>query len=236
MKNEKMVHQEIGLKEKWIEYFLMNRSKIYSYFGGFILAVSVMIAYSTTHYDAKAQSDVQKMFDEWSKKPSDEQLFNQLSKSLAKTAEIRKFMEPEIVQILIGSGQSEKINLQDLSCIQLLQKILPNYAKFANNTLLIEKKSYQKALEESVFLKELIEREQDGKKTALYASNLLRIAFLQKELKNGAGEIAAWEDVKAILNIDHGLASEFMKDSFNLMSSKQFDLTQYIQARELCQN
>lgn len=235
MKEEQVSVAPAELGEKIISYFFMNRAKVYSYLLGAILVVSAMIAYSNTKFNHKALVDAQVAYEAWVKNPTDEKLYSQLIKSLKKDPEFRKTIEPEIVQTLIGCGQIEKIKIDDLFSMQLLKEILPNYARFATTSVLIEQKGYQKALEESVSLKEALEKEVNGKKSALYASNLLRIAFLQKELKNEAGEIAAWEDVKIILASDQGMASEFMKDSFGQLSSKQFDLNHYIQARELTQ-
>ncbi len=70
--------------------------------------------------------------------------------------------------------------------------IAPAYAEFADISFLISRKNYQEAMERSVSLKEAIEE----RSSVLYGKNLVRIAFLQQQLENKAGETSAWNELE----------------------------------------
>jgi len=107
--------------------------------------------------------------------------------------------ESEVVQTLLMSGQIDQAERLARGCIERLRKISPFHAAYAETTLSIEKKEFQKALEASVGLKERMDQSPEVNKlkgknlkggSTLYASNLLRIALLQRQVGNSPGELS----------------------------------------------
>jgi hypothetical protein len=102
---------------------------------------------------------------------------------------------------------------------------------------LIEQGSFQDALEKAVALKETMQQnlnlqeEQIGHPPAggvfLYVHNLLRIACLQKELKNKPGEKAAWDELERFLATKESLSQVV----FSNFRDKGLDLSHYILER-----
>jgi hypothetical protein len=73
------------------------------------------------------------------------------------------------------------------------------YLDYASTTLLIANGKYDEALKAAQSLKSNTEY------PTLYAFNLLRIAFLNRELKNTQAEKAAWAEVKQLAEGTHAV-------------------------------
>jgi phage gp36-like protein len=128
----------------------------------------------------------------WKSKPDDPKLFDACSKALEKSPTMRRALQCEVAQYLLSQGQADEAKKMAQSTIDELRAVAPFYAEFSEISLQIMQKQYQEALERSVALKEKMDGSQ-----ALDCQNLLRIAFLQKKLRNAPGEMAAWRDYLA---------------------------------------
>lgn len=104
-----------------------------------------------------------------------------------------------------------------------LRRVAPLHAESAAVSAIVEKKAYQEALEKSVSLKERL-----PEKTILYGQNLLRIASLQKELNNSAGEFAAWVDFERFVDQNASLSDELLKS----LGDQKANFFSYIEYRK----
>lgn len=164
---------------------------------GALLALLVLIGWQA--FSLMPPSDVKdrridEMFAAWKKHPEDEALFSDL-RSAAKKISGPHSIQPQIAQILLALGRSDEAEELSRVSVGRLRMIAPAYAEFAEVSLLISRKKYQEALERSVSLKEAL----DEKESVLYGKNLVRIAFLQEQLENRAGETAAWRELEELL-------------------------------------
>jgi len=201
-----------------------------------IAGVAILIGYFQSGPDASTYARAEIAFAEWEASPQDEGLYQEMRKAVQKAPALERKYEAALAQKLLNTERiGEALQMANRS-IQRAQSDIPFHASYAEATLLVEQKSYQKALENAVALKEQMGRSFDLKQLAdplvggsfLYAHNLLRIACLQQELKNRPGEKAAWEELEAFLQGGESL-SALVLDAF---SDKQLRLTQYIADRK----
>jgi hypothetical protein len=128
---------------------------------------------------------------------------------------------------MIQNGQGSQVFTIAEKVMNIIEQDAPLHAEFAENTLLIEQKGYQQALEKAVHLKQKM---LDGQltQTVLFGENLIRIAHLQQELKNGPGEKAAWDDVQSFFNEKNPAAQSLLQE----FHTKRINLSEYILARQ----
>jgi hypothetical protein len=230
---------EFGLIERILQFYLFHKRKVHSYLAT-LLGLSVLfIGYLTSGPSAEDAVQAKKNFENWKKAPLDQNLKAEMSKSLKKIAGLERAKESEIAQILLSAGQIEPVETLARQCIERLREESPFHAAYAETTLNIEKKEFQKALEASVALKAQMERDLGathlrGRNLAggctLYASNLLRIALLQKQVGNAPGELSAWEEVRGLLDMqEDSVAAQLLKMNFG---GNGFSLTDFISQRE----
>lgn len=155
----------------------------------------------------------EKAFLDWKQKPEDEKLF-QAFKSSSQFKEMERNLAGQIAQLLLLAGKAEEAFLTAQTSLRQLHSIVPEYAEFSEISLLIAQKHYQDALERSVSLKEKLPEQ-----STLFEQNLVRIAFLQQQLNNSAGELAAWIDCEKLKN-------------FSILSSKSVPFQSYIDQRK----
>lgn len=229
---------EIELKDKVLHFYFLNKNKVHGYATALLIAFMLAIIYITAGPGAKESIQAKQAFEEWKKSPSDQKLSKEMKQALKKFPGFDKSVQSQIAQVLLTDGQVQNAIPIAEACIERLKEDSPLHAAFAEASLFIETKEYQKALEASVALKERIEGTMETgqlkKKgveigAALYAWNLLRIAFLQKELHNQPGELSAWEDVKALMQVEGASAGKFLEINFG---QKNFSLKDFISQRE----
>lgn len=237
MKTEEIEVMSMGWKDRIFKFYVFNQRKIHSYIAVFLGVSVLMIAYLTSSPKAEQAIEAQFLFDEWKKNPMDKELQAKMEKSLRAFSGLERAKEAKIVQTLLSAGEHEAIYPAAMRCIERLRKESPFHASFAEATLLIEQKQFQKALELSVSLKEQMDKakEKPWKEKRLiggstvFAANLLRIAILQKQLGNEPGELSAWEELRSLLEAqDHASAAQ-LKANF---AKSQFTLLDYISQRE----
>jgi hypothetical protein len=219
--------QEIGRKELFLKYCFFNQRKILGW-TALVLVVSILtIVFATIGSGPEMSQKARATFEQWKKTPRDELLTKEMQRALEKAPGLRRALEAEIVQVLLSDGSAQGDDSMAAQCIERLQEDSPLHAQFAQASLLIEQKEFQKALEISVTLKERLESmvEQSG----LYGWNLLRLAFLHKQLQNPSGELAAWEEVKTFMQKGELMAGKFFEMG---IGRADFSLSDFIAYRE----
>lgn len=181
---------------------------------------------------AKAEAAMAK----WRKIPNG-QTYEEMRSFLKKTPALEKKYRPLIAQKLLEGGRiSEGVTLA-YQALQEARREAPLYAAYAETSLWVEQKSYQKALQQAVALREEMRRLPDWEVRAneglksgriLYVHNLIRIAFLQKELQNQPGEKAAWEELEAFLKPREELSAV----AYEPFRDKEICLAHYIAERK----
>jgi tetratricopeptide (TPR) repeat protein len=231
---------EFGFKERVLQFYFLNRKKVYLYTGATIFSVAALIVFcSLTPNDMEYHRAIE-TFEKWKLNPHDLNLEKEMKHAVEKVPGRWRSMEAKIAQVYLGAGMVEKAEPIARACLLRLSEESPDHAAFAKASLLIEKEQYQKALEASVALKEEMEKALDSQlwkgsrlegKSVLYACNLLRIAVLQKQLRNSPGELAAWEEVKGLIEVggESSAAAQFLQANFG---RKQFSLSDFISQRE----
>ena len=192
-------------KEKVTLYFLEHKraflAGIFCMAGFLSLGIHFLSAPGPESYKA-AEEAVQL----WKEK-DDDRTYNDMRKALKKVPTLEKKYMGAIAQKLFQRNRlTDALSLAHQSMKALDEA--PFHAAYAQFSLLIEQKEYQKALEQSVTLKEEMLKECDLDKEVgghscdgglLFAHNLLRVACLQQELHNLPGEKSAWEELENFL-------------------------------------
>ena len=129
-------------------------------------------------------------FSAWKAKTDDENLYRNLEKSLEKTPSMRLKLRTAMAQLLLSANRCDEAEKMAQGPMKELRSVAPFHSEFAEVSFLIGRQHYQEALERSVSLKEKI----GDSSSVLAGRNLLRIALLQQQLNNPAGEKAAWKD------------------------------------------
>jgi len=241
MKKEEVVTIELGLKERVLQFYFLHRAKVHTYIACALGASVLLISYLTSGPGAEEAVKAKKTFETWKKAPTDEALKKEMSQALKGITGLERAKEAEIAQILISAGQLDAVEGAARQAIERLRKESPFHALYAEASLEIEKKEFQKALESSVALKAQMEKEGLSSKgkhleggCALHACNLLRIALLQKQVGNTPGELAAWEEVKGLLSMqEDSIAAQLLEANFKRSGGKSdFSLSDFISQRE----
>ncbi len=211
---------------------LAERRKEWAIGAGCVVAgVALLIGYFQSGPNALSYARAQSAFSDWAAAPEDEKLYVAMRDAIRTVPALERKYEPTIAQKLLSANRIDEALEMAGRSMSRVKGEAPYHMTYGETSLLIEQGNFQKALEKAVALKEqmgnsFLQEERGG--SLLYAHNLLRIACLQRELNNGPGEKAAWEEVEKLLETKTPLS---YKISANF-SEKQVDLTQYIAARK----
>lgn len=227
LKKEPEVVTCAGWKERAVRYYLENNQKVVGYCVGAFLVCIFAIFYASQEKDLKTDIQAKEAFDVWKKTPQDELLTQEMQRTLQKAPNLRRALEAEIAQIFLSDGQALNAGLMAEECLERLDAESPLHAEFARISLFIEQKEYQKALEASVTLKERLDLSE--RQPSLCGWNLLRIAFLHKQLQNNSGERASWEEVKAFMLREGNSEGKFLERG---IGRPDFSLADFIAHRE----
>lgn len=216
----------------WIQTLLLKKREILIGTVSVLAGISILILYFQSGPKAAAYAQAQEAFNQWHAAPGDQDLYEKMKDAVRKVPALQKKYEAVIAQKLLDVERTEEaLKLAGKSLARVKGEV-PYHTAFAASSLLIEQGSYQEALEKAVRLKELMSGSFQSDSLAggalLYAHNLLRIAFLQQELKNRPGEKAAWEELEAFLQ-PKSAVSDLVLGSF---SDKKIDLNSYIAERK----
>ncbi len=207
--------------------------KLSLYAAVFVGMVAIFTAYFANRSSDTQTHAAQQAFDRWKQSPTDPDLEKKMHNALARAPQLKQALRAEIAQTLLSAGLTEASEVAAQDSLRLLEKESPFHASFAHTTFLIEKKQYQAALEQATSLKEKLVPTKH--RSILYAYNLLRIALLQKQLANGSGELAAWKEIKSLLESQEPKsdAAQLLEANFQKRSGKKsFSLSDFIAQRE----
>lgn len=217
----------------------------------FLMLASVLLFYSyrssannSNQAEAdyfNAQNDFQIFSGQTERSYTDEErseALENLQTILARRPELKTKYQALIAQTLLIQGKAlESQKLMDHVYKRTAANQLPLYTDFTKNSLLIGQGEFTRALDEAMTLDEKIAAEASSKYANLRIYNLLRIALLQQQLGNAAGELQAWKNFKAYAldsqtassNLDEHTASLMMQ---NLFSEGNATIGSYIETRE----
>jgi hypothetical protein len=123
----------------------------------------------------------------------------QLNAILERRPDLQGKYDAPIAQILVEQGEGESaFPFAERTFQRVEREKLFNHLSYAKATLAISLGKYQEALQQALALNESLEKirldEQNQLSSeVLYLYNLLRIAFLNRELNDKAAELAAWK-------------------------------------------
>jgi hypothetical protein len=192
---------DIKINEKFIKKYL----KRFLY----VVIILTLTIFSLEKYFSKDKiSEIEKNYFSW-QKSYDKKLLSKID------SDIKKF--PYLFSKHNSNILQRRLYENDTDSYKKIEKIVKNknknsLLKFSKISLLIERKEFEKALLESEELK----RDIVNKKSSLFAINLFRIAFLEKELKNRKKELEALSFLeKYLLKIKNKpFLENFKKGSF----------------------
>ena len=203
------------------------RPQLLRYGALFLVLVILCIFYAASGSPAESTAKAQEALQKWQKTPANASLEETLHAALRKAPQVERILKADVAQTLLAAGRTTESEALASEYVTRLNEEAPLHAAFAKTSFLIEKKEYQKALEQAVSLKERLET---GSALSLY--NLVRIACLQKQLGNGPGELAAWEELRGLLETEQG-AAFLLKANFRRQAGqKSFGLNEFISLRE----
>ena len=145
---------------------------------------------------------VEELFTAWKLHPEDAGRYRQLRLALKRSS-----LRADVAQLLLAldqaAGSASELALPMLKEFSAVSSL---HAEYSNISLLIGDKHYQEALEKTVSLKEKLTPD-----SLLFACSLVRVAFLQQQLENRAGELAAWKDLEHFCKDNPSLADQALK-------------------------
>lgn len=202
----------------------------------FVLGLFVLVVYYQTEPTPESYALAEEAVSKW-QTSGDEIAYQEMRQALKKTPALEQKYAAFIAQKLFAQDRlSEALQFAHKS-LKPIEVEAPFYASYGETSILIEKGSYQAALERSVVLRETMRNAVDFSRVIgdhpvggalLFAHNLLRIACLQKELHNKPGEKAAWEELEVFLK-DKQILESLVFQSFR---EKGLDLSSYIIERK----
>jgi hypothetical protein len=209
----------------FIQNFLDKKKEALIGLAAVIGGAAVLIGYFQSGPNASSYAQASAAFAKWEAAPQDEALYSGMREAVRQAPALGKRYEGVIAQNLLNTERLDEALELANRAINRVESEAPLHSQYARTSLLIEQGNYQEALERSVGLKEQLLQEDAG--SLLYAHNLLRIAFLQQELKNRPGEKAAWEELENFLGAS--AHADLVMANF---SDKNIDLTKYISERK----
>ncbi len=208
-------------KEKYL-FFIVQNKRFFNAGIACFLGLVLTVVYFQTAPGPEAYVAAEESVARW-KETGDDVSYVEMRKALKKVPVLEKKYTSMIAQKLFQRNQLADALVLAQKSIRQIEEDAPFHAAYGASSLLIEQGSFQDALEKSVQLKENM-LSQEGQSLAvgdlLYAHNLLRIACLQKELKNKPGEKAAWDELERFLgtkeNLSHLVFANFREQGLDL--------------------
>ncbi len=170
-----------------------------------ILAAVYLLTNRNTKLSEKQYQEASQAFTLFAKPSTEEaeqaKALKDLSALMAKHEDLEATYGGAVAQILINRGNAtDAISLAQETLRRTAKDNLPFYHQYAETTLLIVKGKYQDALAQAQQLQQLIEEEiktipnwrSRSFGAELFPLNLFRIAMLQKQTGDKAGERATW--------------------------------------------
>lgn len=143
--------------------------------------------------------------------PAVKEAYVRLQALMSKHPELHAAYDGALGQTFLNRNEAEAaLPYVNATLARTASDALPLYAKFAGTTLLIAEKQYAKALQEAIALQQAMNDEAAQIPNTLdrsfgdelFALNLLRIAVLQQQLGDHAGESKTWQEWKQYAGLD----------------------------------
>jgi hypothetical protein len=192
-----------------------------------LTAITIPMIRSQMRPDPLVFAKAEALFNRWESSSNDQVLLSDLQKTIQNIPQLREKYDTAIAHKMIQNGQGSELFKVAQKAMSIIEQDAPLHADFAETTLLIEQSGYQQALERAVRLKQKMLNDQLTK-TVLFGENLIRIAHLQQELKNGPGEKAAWDDVQSFFKEETSAAKRILQE----FQAKRINLESYINSRQ----
>jgi len=208
-KDEPIVIGRVALaKAAWPDWIAENGKVV------IVTVVSLLVLLFVTYqligkFSGKSRSDFalgDVAYAQWASKGSfDNDLFRQLQKPLSSHPELNQKFGAMIAQRLLSLGEGKRAQSFGLAALKRTQSIPADcYTQFSKTSLLISDGKLKESLERAKKLKQAMEEDKvfwEAQRPSvrmgslLYAFNLLRIAFLEKEAGSPMGELLAWQEL-----------------------------------------
>jgi len=231
----------------WIGKFVKNKNLLYGLFVVGILSFLILfqipsLFFKNSHNSDAVQAEI--AFARWKASPENPELFNELHALLQKHPDLQRKFEGLIAQVFIHSKQPKMALPFANMALKRLNEGAPFYARYAEASLLIAQGAHSDALKLAKELKESMNQagllsgdiENPAMDSLLYGFNLIRIAFLHKNLGQPKEELITWEEVEKYLDWGKDQPSnaqtkltEMILDNFR---EKQIVLPDFIQSRK----
>lgn len=184
-------------------FFLILKRHWSTILAGLIL-ISVLFYRQVTNKKRTEQDLLLKdsIYAKWEKNPSDETNFQELEQLLKRNESLHKVYGSLIAQKLLEMHQADKVYEFSKKPVENLKEISPEYAEFAETSVLISQDKLNEALGRSYALDEKI-----TEPTKLKFYNLLRISLIEKSLSHATEELKALNRLSAMLE-----EKEFLKE------------------------
>jgi hypothetical protein len=218
----------------WIKSLIERRTLLIGTFVVLFCVGAVVVRFFPFMQKKKWESSMQtdQCFSQWEK--GKRELFLQVEDGLKKNPENAPYYEGKIAQKFLLQKEVDKAILFGTNAIERTEERAPLYAKFSKTTFLLSQGLYEKAVEEAVLLKKEMEDKgclAKGEYSSLYLENIVRIAFLEKQLGNKGKELVAWNEVEKFLEEIKG--TEKVQDLLKTFQKEgTLALEDYIQHRK----
>jgi len=208
-KNETIVIGRIALaKADWSDW-LADNGKMVLIIATALIVLLFSIYQMIGKFSGRSRSDFTQAdiaFSQWaSKEKFDPELFKQLQKPLSSHPELNQKFGAMIAQRLLSFNEGKKAQFFGQAALKRTQGASTDYyTQFSKSSLMISDGKLKEALVEAKKLKLALEEDvgfwASQPRTArsgslLYAFNLVRIAFLEKEAGSPMGELLAWQEL-----------------------------------------
>jgi len=208
-KGETIVIGRVALaKAVWLDWIAENGKVV------IITAASLLVLLFVTYqllgkFRGNSRSDFTLgdiSYAQWASKESfDPELFKQLQKPLSSHPELNQKFGAMIAQRLLCLNEGKRAQSFGLAALKRTQGVPADYyTQFSKTSLLISDGKLKEALEGAKKLKQTMEEDKgfwESQRSPvrvgslLFAFNLLRIAFLEKEAGSPMGELLAWQEL-----------------------------------------
>jgi len=220
----------------WI-YWLMERGKQLLFLVP-LLGIGLYFMVKNTHVKTGREADylsASVTFDEW-EKSSDSQdgKLDKLQQLMCKHPELKVRYEDRIVHKLISMGEFDRAMPFATQALARVEDLAPQWVDFGRTTLLIGKKEYGKALDETLRLKKRLDESSSLAEVSLLRGfTQLRLATLYQKLGNVQEELAVWCDFERAAEGKGSLNKETFERLRSHFTERNVDLLDYIRHRKV---
>lgn len=236
------------LESKQFLWFRENSNLLFYVLLG-LIALFIVIYKTGSYRSSKNESDyftaekeyqkIVKSLQDGEKNESLKDSFDKLQSILQSRPDLASKYEGILTQALLIEGDNKDATIHGNNVLTRIKKNdLSHYQNFSEITLLISNQELEKSLQKSLALKEELEKYKENSHDSfsyfekLYAYNLLRIPFIQNQLKKNEEAFSSWKKIDEYLyasNSENLFFLEARNFLENLFSNQNISLKNYIQ-------